>query len=80
MQTATQHDIIGNSGSNDAQDGRTGCPEEILKIDPKANVPIATAVSLDDERTEQAIDSEAMESIHKPYDTKKQFTAVSDIS
>jgi response regulator RpfG family c-di-GMP phosphodiesterase len=59
--------------------GGQECPEQILKIDPKAKFPIATAVSLDDERTELAIDSEARESIHKPYDTTKQLTAVSYI-
>jgi response regulator RpfG family c-di-GMP phosphodiesterase len=54
-------------------------PEEILKIDPKAKFPIATAVSLDDERTELAIDSGARESIHQPYHTTKSLTAVRDI-
>jgi len=58
--------------------GGQKCLEEILRIDPKAKVLIATGVSLDDERTELATKFGAKGSIHKPYDTTKLLRAVRD--
>jgi PAS domain S-box-containing protein len=59
--------------------GGQKCLEEILMIDPKAKVLIATGVSLDDERTALATKFGAKGSIHKPYDTTRLLRAVRDV-
>ncbi|MDA8405858.1 MAG: response regulator [Deltaproteobacteria bacterium] len=59
--------------------GGQKCLEEILKIDTRAKVLIATGVSVENELSELAIKTGAKGSIHKPYDIGVLLTAVRDI-
>jgi signal transduction histidine kinase/CheY-like chemotaxis protein len=59
--------------------GGQKCLEEILKIDPKAKVIIATGVPANNKQTSLAIDSGAKVAIHKPYDMTEMLKMVRDI-
>ncbi|MGA8830143.1 MAG: ATP-binding protein [Desulfomonilaceae bacterium] len=55
------------------------CLEEILRIDPKAKVMIATGVPTNNEKTNLAIASGAKVAVHKPYDMTEMLKMVRDI-
>ncbi len=55
------------------------CLEEILRIDPKAKVMIATGVPTNNEQTNLAIASGAKVAVHKPYDMTEMLKMVRDI-
>jgi PAS domain S-box-containing protein len=59
--------------------GGQKCLEEILKIDTRAKVLIATGVSVENELAELAIKTGAKGSIHKPYDIDLLLTAIRNI-
>ena len=55
------------------------CLEEILRIDPKAKVIIATGVTTNNKQISLAIDSGAKVAVHKPYDMTEMLKMIRDI-
>ena len=55
------------------------CLEEILRIDPKAKVIIATGVPANNKQIRLAIDSGAKVVVHKPYDMTEMLKMIRDI-
>jgi len=56
--------------------GGQKCLEEILKIEPKAKVIIASGLPLSNEQTKPVINSGAKVCVHKPYDMKDMLNIV----
>ncbi|MDR3604001.1 MAG: ATP-binding protein [Syntrophaceae bacterium] len=56
--------------------GGQKCLEEILKIDPKVKVIIASGLPLSNEQTKLVINSGAKACVHKPYDMKDMLKIV----
>ncbi|MGO8878600.1 MAG: hypothetical protein ACLPVO_03500 [Desulfomonilaceae bacterium] len=52
------------------------CLEEILKIEPKAKVIIASGLPLSNEQTKLVINSGAKACVHKTYDMKDMLKIV----
>ncbi len=55
------------------------CLEEILRIDPKAKVIIATGVTTNNKQISLAIDTGARVAVHKPYDMTEMLKMIRDI-